>query len=639
MSVPPAPTNLVGVYVVPNNYIDFTWTPPPSGSVLYYSLYFVPSVGIPGSFFIPYGQTSYRVNSLTYGLTYTFYMTATNAMGESLPSASTPSFRIIGKPLPPVAVVASSLPGSTTAKVFWQPPTDLKGSTISSYIIQVYVSNSVVQTIPTNSAATNYSVPNLVFGTTYQFAVAANTTGGTTDYSVLSAPFLLTPSIPTAPTNVIASSNPGEVHAQVSWTASEPLGSPIYTYEVLVLPDNRVVLTNSSAPTATISNLLFNTSYNFVVSAVNGVGQSPASTPSPPFFLTNSGPEPPTGVVATSLPGSSEATVSWTPGRDNGSPILSYTVLVLPTGGSSYVGGTTAGTSLSINPLLYNLTYQFEVSATNALGTGAYSLPSASFTLTPSVPDAPTDLAATSNLNETTAHLTWTAPADDHGSTITGYRVFLRPSVGIPYTVLLPGAGTSGDIPGLFFEITYELSIQAVSNEGNSQFSSPVVVFSLYGVPDAPYGVVSFLPSYLTPSPTLQIFWNAPLSNNGGILLGYQVKVWINGQAQTPIYETGLTTTGVIIAYLQFGVAYQFSVAAVSNYGVGPFSSLSSPTTLEPVAPPYPPTNVQAEVVPGQTSAQVFWNEPAYHGGEPIVSHTLILTNLTTGEITTFGPI
>jgi hypothetical protein len=122
-------------------------------------------------------------------------------------------------------------------------------------------------------------------------------------------------------------------------------------------------------------------------------------------------------------------------------------------------------------------------------------------------------------------------------------------------------------------------------------------------------------------------------------LLGYQVKVWINGEAQTPIYETGSTTTGVILAYLQFDVAYQFSVAAVSNYGVGAFSSLSSLTTLEPVAPPYPPTNVQVEVVPGETSAQVFWNEPAYHGGQPILSHTLFLKNLTTGNTSSIGPL
>ncbi len=106
-----------------------------------------------------------------------------------------------------------------------------------------------------------------------------------------------------------------------------------------------------------------------------------------PVFTTSGGvasvPGAPTGVSASA--GDASATVSWVAPSNGGSPITSYTVT--PFVGSvaqtpTTVTGTPPATTTVVNSLTNGVAYTFEVTATNAVGTGAAS--AASNPVTPS---------------------------------------------------------------------------------------------------------------------------------------------------------------------------------------------------------------------------------------------------------------
>ena len=107
--------------------------------------------------------------------------------------------------------------------------------------------------------------------------------------------------------------------------------------------------------------------------------------------LVQIAPGAPTGVHATA--GNKQAEVAWTaPGSDGGTPITGYTATSSP-------GGKTCTTSGSLSCTVTGLTngvaYTFTVTATNAIGTGSASAPSAAVTPLPF-----TDIASSMFVND-----------------------------------------------------------------------------------------------------------------------------------------------------------------------------------------------------------------------------------------------
>jgi hypothetical protein len=94
------------------------------------------------------------------------------------------------------------------------------------------------------------------------------------------------------------------------------------------------------------------------------------------FRLPATAPGAPTGVTATA--GNGQATVSWTPPRDDGgSPVLGYTVTAGP-GGATCT--TTGATACTVTGLTDGVPYTFTVVATNAQGGSGASTPSGGVT-------------------------------------------------------------------------------------------------------------------------------------------------------------------------------------------------------------------------------------------------------------------
>ncbi len=174
---------------------------------------------------------------------------------------------------------------------------------------------------------------------------------------------------PTAPSRVVAT--PGNGLAVISWTAPKNDGGSALTgYVVRSSPGSKACKT-TGARTCTISGLRNGTEYSVTVQARNkrGLGAASARTMVKPGV-----PLAPKDVRAAA--GNAAATVRWTAPANDGAAIQKYTVKSVP-GPKTCTSHTTTCT---VKGLKNGTHYRFEVTATNARGTGAVSAPSASVT-------------------------------------------------------------------------------------------------------------------------------------------------------------------------------------------------------------------------------------------------------------------
>jgi uncharacterized protein (TIGR02145 family) len=322
--------------------------------------------------------TSIIVTGLTNGTPYTFTVVATNAVGNSVPSAASTAVTPTAPTVPgaPTGVMAAA--GNAQATVSFTVPSSDGGSAITGYT----VTSSPVGGTGTGTG-TMITVTGLTNGTSYTFSVVATNAVGSSSPGVSSA---VTPAtVPDAPT--IGSAVRGNAQAIVSFTTpSSTGGSAITGYTVTSSPAGGTG-TGTGTP-ITVTGLTNGTEYTFTVVATNVVGNSSASVASNAVTPATV-PDAPTNVTA--VAGNTQAIVNFTaPSSDGGSAITGYTVTSspAPTGGVP-VTWTSTGTVTSITAtgLTNGLSYTFTVVATNALGNSAAS--SASNSVTPAVPVCP----------------------------------------------------------------------------------------------------------------------------------------------------------------------------------------------------------------------------------------------------------
>jgi len=188
-------------------------------------------------------------------------------------------------------------------------------------------------------------------------------------------------------------------------------------------------------------------------------------------------------------------------------------------------------------------------------------------------PGAPTIDGAVAGYGRAT--VSWTVPASDGGSPVTGYLV--TPYIGFfPLESLsFDATATTRSITGLTVGTTYRFRVRAFNDAGVGDFSkitNPVI-------PMAP--TVQSAPTIVgavAGNSQATVSWTAPTFDGGADLLGYMVTPYIGFGARPPQFFPSSATTQTITDVWN-GITYRFRVQAVNAVGLSAYSKVTNPVT------------------------------------------------------------
>jgi hypothetical protein len=474
--------------------------------------------------------TSTNVTGLTANTTYTFRVAACGAGGCST-AAGPSNAVTPGQPVAPTAPTnVDARAASSSARVSWDIPSGDGDSPITGYTVTPFVAATAQTPIAVGPSATSTTVTGLTNGTTYTFTVSAtNSVGSSPASSPSSAVTPRLTIFDFGAPNVTDAGDASSVNLGVKFTANAggsitgirfyksalnigthvgalwsatgtQLAQATFTNETATGWQTATFSTPVSiaAGTTYVASYLapsghYSASAGELSSAItNGPLTAPADSaaagngvyaygagaafPTNAYNATNysvdvtyagaPAPGQVTGVAAT--PAAQSATVAWSAPSSGGAP-SSYTVTPRIDGVAQTpktITGSPPATSTTVTRLTAGTAYTFTVAASNGGGTGPASAPSNSVTPTgAAAPGAPTGVAAAADT--TSANISWTAPAGDGGSPLTGYTI--TPFIGAtaqPATTV-GGSTTSTSITGLTNGTSYAFTVKAANSTGD----------------------------------------------------------------------------------------------------------------------------------------------------------------------------
>jgi len=644
-AAPTAPSAPGGVSAAPaSSQALVSWSPPSStgGSSLtgYTVTPYIGSAAQPPTQVSDPSATSATVTGLTDGVTYTFTVSATNAVGSSGPSAAsnpvTPEDTIFDFTTPPTVDSGdanavnlgvrfqSSQAGWVTGVRFYKAPANtgthigslwtadgtlLASATFSGesasgwqdvtfpapvqiaantpYVASYYAPSghysvaadgfaSAVSNPPLQALATGSAPDGL-------YAYGANGFPSSTyngDNYYVDPMFQPMPT-PGQVTNVIATA--GRAGAHLSWSAPST-GGPVASYTItpyLAGAAQPPTTVSGSPPptTASVGSLTPGASYTFTVTAANANGAGPASAASNAVTpLPPTAPAAPTGVSAT--PASGEALVSWSPPTsDGGSPLTGYTV-------TPYIGSSAqtpvqvldpAASSATVTGLTDGTAYTFTVSATNDVGTSA-----------PSADSPPVTPAQTIFNLDTPANI-------DSGD---GHSV----SLGTEFTSSQPGW-----ITGVRF---YKAPANTGTHTGSlwTADGTRLATATFTGETASGWQAVTFAqPVEIAAGTPYIVSYYAPNGHYSADPNGFAAAI------NAPPLQAPANSTAANGLYAYYGDLFPNSSYDATNYYVDPM--------FQPAGPPPSPSGVTAS--PAGGAAQVSWSPPTSDGGSPLTGYTV----------------
>lgn len=426
-----APQNLVATAGA--GYVVLNWAAPSSvGTPAFtqYNIYRSTSSGVfttpIGN--VPAGTLTFNDTTATPGTPFFYVVKAINTAGPSPASNQVTATPTEPPRLPGAPSGLTAHGGAGYIVLGWTAPSDAGNPAFTQYDVyrRATVGGSYGSAIGhVNAGTLTFNDTTPVAGTNYSYEVkAVNTVGSSAASNEANATATQGPQVPTAPQNLQAVS--GNNYVVLTWSAPANAGFPAFTiysvYRSLSGSNVRIVNVTTGTLTYNDTTAANGNTYLYTVVAVNTVGASPASNsatgaPVPP----GTAPGAPTGLTAAGHVG--YVSLSWTaPSGGGASNYLVYRGTSAGGEGANPIAKVTTGTTYQDNGVVVGTKYFYTVRSNNTYGMSAASNEANATAIAITVPSAPQNLQATGGQGKVT--LTWSAPANDGGSPITGYVIY-----------------------------------------------------------------------------------------------------------------------------------------------------------------------------------------------------------------------
>ncbi|PKK26408.1 contactin 6 [Columba livia] len=300
---------------------------------------------------------------------------------------------------------------------------------------------------------------------------------------------------------------------------------------------------------------------------------------------------------------STTAVLSWKSGIDNNSPVQIYSIQMrtpfsvgwqaVATVPEVINGRTHKATVVDLSPWVE---YEFRVVATNSVGTGEPSRPSALLKTKAAVPAvAPTNISGGGG-SRSELVITWEpVPEELQNGEGFGYTVMFRPLGATTWTKAVVASVEASKYVYRNESITplcpFEVKVGVYNNEGGGTLSSISIVYSGEDEPQiAPAGTSALSISAAEVEVSWQpIAWN----RHTGRVLGYEVLYWTDDPKESTAgkVRVNANVTARNITGLKANTVYFATVRAYNTAGTGPSSTPVNVTTKKS-PPSQPPVNI-----------------------------------------------
>lgn len=370
------------------------------------------------------------------------------------------------------------------------------------------------------------------------------------------------PDAPTTPRMV----SEGNRTAVLTWDVPADNGEPVTSYTV----SGGGFSQECAANTCTLDNLTNNREYNFTVTATNAVG---TSEPSPASGTVRPDVKPEAPAAPQLEFGDGSLTVTWQTPASEGSPVESFNLEISPAPPAGELQRSkVTGNSLVWNGLANGTAYKVRVQANNRATTpsdfSGYSAPEIPAG-PPGAPPTPTATRTTSQVNEGSIDVAWSAPANTNGAAVESYDLRIFENGALAGTRNGLSAGTTGiSLTGLKTSSSYTFDVLARNKAGAGDLSGRSAAVVPYGVP---HQVASVRAAATGTNEQVRLDFSPP-NNNGSAISGYEYS--LDGGGWVPLSGPGATA-----ASPTNGQNHTWRVRALNAGGPGAASAASNATS------------------------------------------------------------